>query len=141
MRHPITIRAPCYIKLKDLHRFFTTARYAYRTYCHNINHDLRTPATQMCFQIFFSLKWETEDTWICFGPSLTQVTYYLLTGNLLTFSLRSGELLSLSIRRQEGREKVAQVWHICSGVTGVIEMAVSVSLVVKVKSARSVTFR
>lgn len=70
-----------------------------------------------------------------FCPTLTQVTYYLLTGNLLTISLRSGETLSLPITQEQGREKVAQVWHICSGVTGVIEIAVLESLVVKEKSA------
>lgn len=70
-----------------------------------------------------------ENTWTGLCPALTQVTYYLLTGNLLTFSLRSGETFSLTQTQQQGREKVAQVWEICTGVAGVTKI-ISDSLMV-----------
>jgi len=70
-----------------------------------------------------------DNTWTAFCPALTQVTYYLLTGNLLNFSLRSGETFSHTQTQQQGREKVVQVWEICTGVAGVTKI-VSDSLVV-----------
>lgn len=37
------------------------------------------------------IRKKKKNTWTGLCPALTQVTYYLLTGNLLNFSLRSGE--------------------------------------------------